>query len=252
MALESHSRTPVLRPLDRRRHELVERERLACVDRPTIAGGQDEVANQRREPLHRPNGSAEDALALVRRQVRSRQQLEIRAVRGQRRSQLMRGVGDQLLLSPLGLGQRREHPVEVGCEACQLVPAAYRDPLAEVAGRAHLTHRPGERAHGAQHRIRCQSPEQARRECPTESQSQQQPADVGDRRVRVGQRACRPDQPVARGRQRHRVQPHRHALVSNVPEIRRRNSRCDRRVQRDRGDEPVEALPDSAFPGRRR
>ena len=112
------------------------------------------------------------------RQVRPRQQLEVRAVRGQRRPQLVRGVGDQLLLSLLGLGERREHRVEVGCEACQLVPAAHRDPLVEVARRAHLSHRPGERTHGAQHRIRGQSSEQARRERPAEGQAEQQPADA--------------------------------------------------------------------------
>ena len=160
----------------------------------------------RASPIAR-TAAAEHALALFAGQVRPRQQLDVRAVRGQRRSQLMRGVRDQLLLSLLGLVEGCEHRVEVGCEACQLVPAADRDPLAEVTRRAHLTHRPGERAHGAQHRIRGQSPEQARRERPTERQGEQQPADAGDRRVRLGQRACGPHQPVARGRQAHRVQP---------------------------------------------
>ena len=38
-ALEAQPRRrPVLRPRDRRRHELVERERLACVDRPSRRG----------------------------------------------------------------------------------------------------------------------------------------------------------------------------------------------------------------------
>ena len=77
-----------------------------------------------RELLHRPDGGAEHALALFDGQVRPRQQLDVRAVRGQRRPQLVRGVRDQLLLSLLRLVEGCEHRVEVGCEACQLVPAA--------------------------------------------------------------------------------------------------------------------------------
>ena len=179
----------MLRPLDRCRHELVERERLACVDRPTVAGGLDEIADQGRELLDAADGCAEHALAPFDGQIRPRQQLDVRAVRGQRRPQLVRGVRDQLLLSLLRLVEGGQHRVEVGCEACQLVPAAHRDPPVEVTRRAHLAHRPGERTHGAQHRIRSQSPEQACRERPAERQAEQQPADAGDRRVRLGQRA---------------------------------------------------------------
>ncbi len=153
-----------------------------------------------RELLDRPDGCAEHALALFDGQVRPREQLDVRAVRGQRRPQLVRGVRDQLLLSLLRLVEGCEHRVEVGREACQLVPAAHRDPLVEVTRRAHLAHRPGERTHRAQHRIRGQSSEQARRERPAERQAEQQPADAGDRRVRLGQRARGPHQPVARGR----------------------------------------------------
>ena len=163
-------RRPVLRPLDRCRHELVERERLAGIDRAAVAGGLDEIADQRREPLHRPDGCAEHALPLFDGQVRPRQQLDVRAVRGQRRPQLMRGVGDQLLLRLLGLLEGREHRIEVGREAGELVAAADRDPLVEVPRRAHLAHRPGERTHGAQHGIRGQPSEQGRRERPTERQ----------------------------------------------------------------------------------
>ncbi len=144
------------------------------------------------------DGCAEHALAPFDGQVRPRQQLDVRAVRGQRRPQLVRGVRDQLLLSLLRLVEGCEHRVEVGREACQLVPAAHRDPPVEVARRAHLAHRPGERTHRAQHRIRGQSSEQARRERPAERQTEQQPADAGDRRVRLGQRAHGPHQPVAR------------------------------------------------------
>ena len=234
-ALEAQLRRPVLRALDRCRHELVERERLARVDRPTVAGGLDEIADQRRELPDRPDGCGEHALALFERQVRPRQQLDVRAVCGQRRPQLMRGVRDQLLLSVLGLVERCEHRVEVGREACQLVAAADRDPLAQVTRRAHLAHRPGERTHRAQHRIRGQPPEQARHERATERQREQQPADARDRRVRLGQRARGPHEPVARGREVHRVQPHRHAAIANVPEIRRRQSPRHRRVDADQG-----------------
>ena len=166
------------------------------------------------------DGCAEHALAPFDGQVRPRQQLDVRAVRGQRRPQLVRGVRDQLLLSLLRLVERCEHRVEVGREARQLVPAAHRDPLVEVARRAHLAHRPGERTHRAQHRIRGQPSEQARRERPAERQAEQQPADAGDRRVRLGQRAQGPHQPVARRRQSHRVQPHRRAGEAHVPEVR--------------------------------
>ena len=184
------------------------------------------------------DGGAEHALAPFDGQIRPRQQLDVRAVRGERRPQLVRGVRDQLLLRLLRLVEGCEHRVEVGCEACQLVPAADRDPPVEVARRAHLAHRPGERTHRAQHRVRGQSSEQARCECPAEREAEQQPADAGDRRVRLGQRACRPHHPVARGRQSHRVQPQRHAAVADVPEVRGRQPGRHRSVAADERREP--------------
>ena len=187
----------MLCPVDRRRHDLVERERLACVDGPTVAGGLDQVADQGRELLDRPDRGAKDALAPFDGQVRPREQLDVRAVRGERRPQLVRGVRDQLLLSLLRLVEGRQHHVEIGREACQLVPAADWDPPVEVTRGAHLAHGPGERTHRSEHRVRRQPSEQARCECATERQAEQQPADTGDRRVRLGQRACGPNQSVA-------------------------------------------------------
>ena len=166
-------------------------------------------------------------------QVRAREQLDVRAVCGQRRPQLVRGVRDQLLLSPLRVFEGREHRVEVGCEACQLVPAADRDPPVQVTRRAHVADCSGERAHGAQHRIRGQPTEQGRRERPAERQEEQQPADARERRVRFGQRLRDPHEPVARRRQAHRVEAHRAAAKANIPEVRGRRARS-RPIRRGR------------------
>ena len=185
------------------------------------------------------DGRAEHALAPFDGQVRPRQQLDVRAVRGQRRPQLVRGVRDQLLLSLLRLVEGCEHRVEVGCEACQLVPAAHRDPPVEVTRRAHLAHRPGERTHRAQHRIRGQSSEQGRRERPAERQAEQQPADAGDRRVRLGQRAQR-SAPARRSKTGSRIVYSRIATPAdaNVPEVRGRQPTRHRSVAAEQGHEP--------------
>ena len=54
----------VLRPLERRCYELVERERLAGVDRPAVVGGLDEIADQDGELSGRSDGCCQYAFAL--------------------------------------------------------------------------------------------------------------------------------------------------------------------------------------------
>ena len=76
-------------PLDRSRQDLVQRERFSRVDRLPVTGGLDEVADQARELLDPPDGRAEYALAPFDGQVRSREQLDVRTVRGQRRPKLV-------------------------------------------------------------------------------------------------------------------------------------------------------------------
>jgi hypothetical protein len=141
-------------------------------------------------------------------------------VRGQRRPQLVRRVGDQLLLCALRLVQRCQHRVEVGGEACEFVAAVHRDSLVQITRRTHMTHRSGELTHRPQNCTRGQSPEQRRRERATDRQTDEQPADAGDRRVRLGQRTKDSHQTVGRRRQVHRVQAHVGSGEADVPEVR--------------------------------
>ena len=64
--------------------------------------------------------------------------LDIRAQAGQRRSQLVRGIRDQLPLGAVGLLERRQHRVEACGQPAELVLAVCLDPLGEILGFGHL------------------------------------------------------------------------------------------------------------------
>ena len=66
------------------------------------------------------------------------QQVDVRAGRGQRRAQLVRGVRDETALAADGLLERREHRVEARAEPAELVVPGDRDALGQVAGRGDV------------------------------------------------------------------------------------------------------------------
>jgi hypothetical protein len=124
--------------------------------RLVVASELDEVADQRGQLLQLRDqiGSQVVAIIGVGRSAPG-QHLEVRAQRGQRRSQLVRGVGDQLALCLLGSLERLEHRVERGRQARDLVLTLGRDPAREVArrgdvlgGLGELGDRPDRRARG--------------------------------------------------------------------------------------------------------
>ena len=99
-----------------------------------VAGELDEVADERGQLLELRDhvGAQPLAVAGVRRPAAG-QHLEVRAQRGERRAQLVRGVGDELALRALRALERLEHGVEGAREPRDLVVAVRLDPAREVA-----------------------------------------------------------------------------------------------------------------------
>ena len=234
-ALEAQLWLPMSCALDRCRDQLVEGKRpRASTDRPSRAA--DQIADQRRQ-LIEPLTAASSTYSPLGRQVRGghSRMLARCAVSGRTRA---RGVRNQLLLHALRLVQGGHHRVEVGREAGEFVSAPHRDALVELAGHAHLAHRSGKRSHRAKDCIRRQTPEQCGRKRSTKRQGEQEPPDTCDRRIRLRQRARRPDQTIAQG-QTHRVE--RIATSQrHVAEIRRYPTLRDRALSIDQRDEPVQ------------
>ncbi len=88
-------------------------------------------------------------IALGRRQPwRMPEQLEIGADHGERRPELVRGVGHEALLRRVSAGQAREHLVEGRREATQLIPGgARRDSTRELARPRDRSGRLGQDSH---------------------------------------------------------------------------------------------------------
>ena len=124
--LEGHARRVPARPLDRGRDEPVQPHVLDAGG----ASGSSSRASSTRSPTSAVSSSswatrsAAQPLAVpgVRRAA-AREHLEVRAQRGERRPQLVRGVGDELALRALGSLERLEHRVERARQAGELVVA---------------------------------------------------------------------------------------------------------------------------------
>src|SRR5262249_2678788 len=160
VALESNTWGAVLRAIDGVRYQLVERDGCASIDRGSVARRLDQVVDERRQLVDRSHRRAEDVWAPCVRQGRTGQELDVRAVRGRRRPELMGGVGDQLLLRALRFLERSEHGVEVLGQAAELVPSGNGDPPVEITRRGYVAHRFGEAANRAQYRPRSEAAEQ--------------------------------------------------------------------------------------------
>src|SRR5207253_3082250 len=80
-----------------------------------------------RHPLHLAHEIAEHLLSLQRiRRLTALEELEVGAQAGERRSQLVRGVGDQLTLRAQRGFQLAEHGVEARAQTAQLVATVRR------------------------------------------------------------------------------------------------------------------------------
>ena len=133
---------------DRRLGDLGEVARAACARAPGVgAGEQQEVGDEAAHPLRGAEGAGDDLLILAVGGVASLleprlQQLEVGEDAGQRRAQLVRGVGDELALSLhhlLGLRAGRvelaEHLVERARQLADLVVGLrHRQPAARGRG----------------------------------------------------------------------------------------------------------------------
>ena len=82
--------------------DLVERDGVDALGVAALAGGLEQVLEQRPELLALADEVAQQRCALLGGQVRvAREHFEVRADRRHGRAQLVRGVGDQLALRPL-------------------------------------------------------------------------------------------------------------------------------------------------------
>ena len=100
-----------------------------------VASDLDEIVDQFRHPLHLAHEIAEHLLSLggIRR-LSALEQLEVGAQAGERRAQLVRGVGDQLTLRAQRGFQLAKHGVEARAQTAQLVATVRRHAPREIAG----------------------------------------------------------------------------------------------------------------------
>ena len=114
-----------------------------------LAGEVDQVADEVGQLLELVDDVGEQrAAVLVGEQVGVDEDLDVGAEAGERRAELVGGVGDELALGVHRSLERREHLVEAGGEGGELVVAVGVDPPAQVAGRGHLLGGPAEALDG--------------------------------------------------------------------------------------------------------
>ena len=101
----------------------------------------------------------------------------------------MRRVGDELALRPRGRLERREHRVERGRQAGELVTTALLDALREVARLRHLFGRPGESSHRCEDGARDEQPEGGGDAHPHDGDHEEPVADPGECAVDLVERA---------------------------------------------------------------
>ena len=130
---EAHAGRVARGPLHRGGDELVERQHLELGHRLLLAREVDEVGDEQGQLLELGDDVGPQPLAVVRVQPAAAEHLEVRAQRGQRRAQLVRGVGHEPPLRALGRRQRLEHRVEGAGEPRELVVAVALDPARQVA-----------------------------------------------------------------------------------------------------------------------
>ena len=153
-----------------------------------VAGELDEVADQRGQLLQlRDEIRAQPVAVAGVGRTAAGEHLEVGPQRGERRAQLVRGVGDELALRPLRALERLEHRVERGRQARDLVIPAGRDPPREVARAGHVLRRLGELGHRPDRRAGGEPGEERGEHDPAEREHAEPPAQRRERAVGLGQ-----------------------------------------------------------------
>ena len=153
--VEGESRCAAADPGDHPVDELGHVDRLDDVGQRLVAGQLHEVADEGGELLDLGVHVVEQLGPRLRRQsdtvgaVDLAEQVEVGAQRGERRAQLVAGVGDELTLAVPRGGERREHLVERRGQAGQLVAALHRQ-RAQVLGAGDVLGGVGEPSYRAQ------------------------------------------------------------------------------------------------------
>ncbi len=151
---ELHLREVSLRSRHHFFDEQVETDVLGLLRLRLAARELDELGYERGHLGELADDVVEQLLPLVVRHVPvPSEHLDVRAQAGQRRSQLVRGIRDELSLGAVGLLERREHCVEARSQPAELVLAGSLDPLGEIAGFGHLLGRPGQPANRRKRRL---------------------------------------------------------------------------------------------------
>ena len=114
--------------------------------------------------------------------------LEVGAQRGERRAQLVRGVGHEPALRALGRLERLEHRVERAREPRQLVVAGVLDPAREVARARDVLGGVGQLGHGPDRRARGQPREHQRGGDPGSTITREPEPERAERRVDLVER----------------------------------------------------------------
>src|SRR6185503_6373041 len=212
--VEADLRVAAAHVVDRFADDLVEPNILDRKGRLFVARKVDEIAHQRRQAFDLTDELYEHLLALLWiGRLPAREQLEIRAQAGERRSQLVRGVGDELALLAQRNLERGEHLVERPGQSGHLVIPAQRDATREVARPGHLVHRVAEPAEWRQHSAADQRAKERGEERRTDRKADQCETRAGECGIDLGQGTG--DLERAPRSERHRV----YAKVA----IRRRN-----------------------------
>ncbi len=201
-------------PLDRGRDQPVEpyvldRGRVGRV----VAGELDQVADERGQllELRHQVGAQPRAVAGVRRPAAG-EYLEVGPQRGQRRAQLVRGVGDELALRALGALERFEHRVERGREPRDFVLALGLDPAREVARRGDVLGGLGELRDRPDRGAGGEPREHDGERDPHQCERAERPAQRAERAVDLGQRPRGDD----RGPVRAAAHVHAHVHVADL------------------------------------
>ena len=168
VGLELDPRPVAARALDRVGGDQVEAHvsgRLGHRLGPGLAGELDQLADQGGHLVDLLDEVVQQLLARLRRQlVPAREDLDVRLQAGERRAQLVRGVGHELPLRPARVLERAEHRVEARRQPAELVVAGRGrlDPLREIPRLGDRFRRRGQPAHGRQRGARDQQAERGR------------------------------------------------------------------------------------------
>ena len=180
-----------VRLLDHLGDEQVE-PHVLCLDRLRVPARQlDELRHECGHLGQLGDDVVQELLALAGRHAPiPREHLDVRPQARQRRSELVRRIGDELALRARGLFERGQHAVEAGRQPAELVLAPRFDPLGEVSGLRNALGGVGQAANRCQRRPRDTEPEAGGNRHAAEGDQSQKEGDASQRVVQVCLRPC--------------------------------------------------------------